>query len=151
MKDRKDETPKRDREADRERRSLSRGSERSGKSVRSRKVEEKVGDKWRLNDLQVKTLIEQKYNPERTIIREETENIDPTPPATPKLNDVNIDASLNDFDSRKEEKEIKSENTANATLSEYTMVDYTVLGGGKKKKKKKKVKRKVTVESEQLP
>lgn len=93
-------------------------------------------------------MIEQKYNPERTIIKEETENLDPTPPATPKLNEVNIniDGDLIDVEPPKESE--KSVGAVNMTDASYTMIDYTVLGGGKKKKKKKKVKRKVTIESD---
>jgi hypothetical protein len=95
------------------------------------------GDKYLLNDQQVKSLIESKYVPERTIINEEsleqTHNATQDKPHMPVVQSEplkEIKADLNDKPDQLDR-------------TEYTMAEYTVIGNGKKKKKKKKVKRKV--------
>jgi hypothetical protein len=83
----------------------------------------------------VKNLIASKYNPEKTIINEEhtLEQSHVVQNTSLEEQKVKFNADLNDKQNAKDETE--------QTFNDYTMAEYSVIGGVKKKKKKK-VKRK---------
>lgn len=94
----------------------------------------KVGDRWRLDDYQVKKLIESKYNPEQTIINEQSHELSHSIVA-PQVETSDAVKFETDFNTEKTAHEVEQN-------AEYTVAEYSVVGAGKKKKKKK-VKRKI--------
>ena len=87
-------------------------------------------------------MIASKYNPEKTIIKEEQtlEQSHMTQNMTGNVN-KSQDAKVK-FETEFVYKESTAANDADYTLNDYTLAEYTVIGGVKKKKKKK-IKRKV--------
>ena len=90
-----------------------------------------VGGKYVLNDQEVKTIINKRYNPEGEVINEEISH--------EKTYDISQTAgNLPELPPKKEPTQQYLKSPDESSMVDYTVAEYTIIGGKKKKKKKKK-------------
>ena len=92
-----------------------------------------IGDRYRMNDQEVKDFILKRHKSHKSVIDE-----DPSQEITHNMSNDLLDKEVEKLALPKLSVRKQTEEEADA---DYSLVDYTVLGGKKKKKRKKKKRR----------